>query len=153
MNDTPTRLVTALTAIAMASIAATVTATAVAATASPTRYTYPATGTVFDTKTKLTWQQTAPTTTYVWAAAPAVCAGLNLAGTGWRLPTAKELLTLVDESRSTPPLIDPTAFPATPAVAFWSSSRRAQYAWYVAFNLGSTDLSLMTEANAVRCVR
>ena len=30
------------------------------------RYTTPASGTVYDTKTKLTWQQAVPTTTYTW---------------------------------------------------------------------------------------
>ena len=53
------------------------------------RYTV-ASGTVYDTKTKLTWQQVVPWTTYSWADAKTYCAGLSLAGTGWRLPTVKD---------------------------------------------------------------
>jgi formylglycine-generating enzyme required for sulfatase activity len=48
-------------------------------------------GTVFDTKTKLTWQQTVPAARYAWADAKAYCQTVGLAGTGWRLPTRKEL--------------------------------------------------------------
>ena len=50
------------------------------------------TGIVTDTKTGLTWQQPASSATYTSDAAYTYCAGL---GTGWRVPTAKELLTLV----------------------------------------------------------
>ena len=39
----------------------------------------------------------------------------------WRLPNIKELSSIVDKSRSNP-AIDATAFPATPASFFWSSS-------------------------------
>ena len=46
-------------------------------------------GTVYDTKSKLTWQQTISTATYTWADAKTYCAGVgaSLGGTGWRLPT------------------------------------------------------------------
>src|SRR5262249_9568805 len=76
------------------------------------RYSFPATGVVLDNKTTLTWQQTPPMSTFTLSGALSYCAGLNLGGTGWRLPTAKELLTLVDYSRSgtqTTGMIDPTA--------------------------------------------
>jgi hypothetical protein len=61
-------------------------------------------GTVYDTKTKLTWQQTVSSTTYTWADAKTYCAGVgtSLGGTGWRLPTLKELQTIVDYSQSNP---------------------------------------------------
>src|SRR5664279_4073220 len=66
-------------------------------------------GTVYDSKTKLTWQQVVPATGYIWAAAKTYCVGVgaSLGGTGWRLPTRNELLTIVDYSR-TNPSIDPT---------------------------------------------
>ena len=80
-------------------VAAVVTAPAWA-TAPSGRYTITA-GTVYDTKTKLTWQQPGPSATYTWAAAKTYCAGLgsSLGGTGWRLPTIKELQTIVDNSK------------------------------------------------------
>jgi formylglycine-generating enzyme required for sulfatase activity len=120
------------------------------------RYTT-ASGAVFDTKTKLTWQQTAPSGTYTWADAKTYCQNLSLAGTGWRLPTMKELQTIVDDSRLNPS-IDPTAFPATLATYFWSSSPFAGQqtaAWFVDFGLsvGSTNTDDMTSTHDVRCVR
>jgi len=118
------------------------------------RYTT-ASGTVYDTKTKLTWQQAVASVTYTWAGAKAYCAGLNLNGTGWRLPTIKELQTIVDDSQ-TKPSIDTTAFPSTPADWFWSSSPLAgssSYAWYVYFYLGYTDYGDVFGAVNVRCVR
>src|SRR5262245_59198244 len=55
-------------------------------------------GTVYDTKTTLTWQQ-APTAAADWKSASSSCTmpAPTLPGTGWRLPTMKELQTLVDE--------------------------------------------------------
>jgi hypothetical protein len=120
------------------------------------RYTMAA-GTVYDNKTKLTWQQTVSSTEYSWADAKTYCTGLgaSLGGTGWRLPTVKELQTLIDHSQSSPS-IDSTAFPATPASWFWSSSPLAgdpSYAWRVEFLIGMTGRSHVSEAYLVRCVR
>jgi hypothetical protein len=118
--------------------------------------------TVTDTKTKLVWQQTTPSTPgYTWANAKAYCqtVGASLGGAGWRLPTIKELQTLVDDSMPNG-LILPTFQPG--ANGYWSSSSVASsptMAWifdYVDqggfFSAGSmTDAppSLIT----VRCVR
>ena len=152
MNANSLRLVSALAAVAMA-----LAVPAGAATAPAGRYTYPATGTVYDTKTKLTWQQKAPSATYAWAGAKTYCAGVGatLGGTGWRLPTMKELQTIVDESRSKPS-IDPTAFPGAPTAYFWSSSPVAgspSDAWLVYFYSGYTGYYEMSDSYAVRCVR
>jgi hypothetical protein len=79
-------------------------------------------GTVKDTKTGLTWQQQI-TSNVCWAAASSYCSAQS---GGWRLPTARELLTLFDYSASTDPMIDLTAFPNTPdtlAGIFWSSTQ------------------------------
>jgi Protein of unknown function (DUF1566) len=133
---------------------------AVVATALPTvaavptgRYTSPSAGTVFDTKTKLAWQQTAPSGTYSWTDAKAYCA--TLTPIGWRLPTMKELQTLVDDSR-TGPAIDPIAFPGTPSAVFWSSSSVAGQpglAWVVIFFYGNTNTYATTRMFNLRCVR
>ncbi len=116
-------------------------------------------GTVYDTKSKLTWQQTASSTTYTWAEAKTYCAGVgaSLGGTGWRVPTIKELLSIVDFSQTGAPMIDPNAFPSTPSELFWSSSPLAgssSSAWYVDFNDGSSSAyDDVTDAYNVRCVR
>ena len=114
-------------------------------------------GTVYDTKTKLTWQQTVPSTAYTWANAKTYCAGVgaSLGGTGWRLPTLKELQTIVDYSQSNPS-IDSTAFPSTPGNVFWSSSPLAgssSNAWSVDFGYGYTGNVVVSNPRYVRCVR
>jgi hypothetical protein len=122
--------------------------------APPGRYTVSA-DTVLDTVTTLTWQRSAPITTYTWANAGAYCSSLSLSGTGWRLPTVKELQSLVDISVYAP-AIDTVAFPGTPSNYFWSSSPVAGpggSAWVVPFASGGTDFNAMTYANQVRCVR
>ena len=81
-------------------------------------------GTVYDTRTKLTWQQQVGSSSYVHADAASYCAnlGASVGGTGWRIPTFKELLTTVAVTNHIGPWIDQTAFPATPAGFYWSST-------------------------------
>jgi hypothetical protein len=127
-----------------------------------------ATGTVYDTKTKLTWQRAVPSTTYTWAAASTYCAGVgtSLGGSGWRLPTVKELLTLFDLYATAAPPIDATAFPATPAQFFWSSTAyispnptmmSISAAWGLSFSSVAVATRPSSEStsstNVVRCVR
>jgi hypothetical protein len=116
-------------------------------------------GTVQDTKTGLTWQRTVPSATYDWDGAKTYCASTvstSLGGTGWRLPTLKELQTIVDYTQATAPLIDSTAFPSTPSTWFWSSSPGAgllDYAGDVSFGDGSSSYSHVGDDGRVRCVR
>jgi Protein of unknown function (DUF1566) len=120
----------------------------------------PGNGTVQDTKTGLIWQQTVPSATYTWAGAKTYCGSTavstSLGGMGWRLPTRKELQTIVDYSQATAPTIDSTAFPSTPANWFWSSSPLAvssSNAWGVYFGNGSTYNLDVSNTGSVRCVR
>ena len=114
---------------------------------------------MLDNKTKLTWQQQAPTATYNWADAKTYCAGLGgtLGGSGWRLPTIKELTTLIDYSQGTPPVIDTTVFPGTPVAYFWSSTPMAgstTYAWNLYFYFGNPHVNALTDNTlSVLCVR
>ena len=133
-----------------------------ASSAPPGRYVVPGDGTVYDTKTKLTWQQaTGPVQTQ--SVAIAACRSVGLPGSGWRLPTIKELHTLIDFSAATPPYIDQTAFPGTPTAnqsAYWSSSLQVgnpagslAMGWTVYF---SNPVTMFNETNVsayVRCVR
>jgi len=124
------------------------------------RYTI-AGGTVHDLKTGLTWQQTPSSTQETYFAAQTYCASAAvssaLGGTGWRLPTKKELLTFVDYSVAQPgPTIDPAAFPSTPAGSFWaatSSSYAYEYQWRVAFDSGGTGTAQTGDTAYARCVR
>jgi hypothetical protein len=135
------------------------TATAVASSGSggapPGRYAFPASGTVYDTRTALTWQQAVDAGLYTQRAATTYCTGLSLAGTGWRLPNVRELLTLVDPTRFSP-AIDPTAFPSTPSDYFWSSSPYvggSAGGWLVTFIYGYSNNGSTSSSNLVRCVR
>jgi hypothetical protein len=109
-------------------------------------------GSVYDNKTKLTWQQAvSSSTTYSWTDARSHCAAL---GMGWRLPTVRELLSIVDYRRSGP-AVDPIAFSATPSSSFWSASPRVQdpsSAWYVSFQNGSSGWDSASTPYYVRCV-
>ena len=132
------------------------------------RYTIPGDGTVYDTATTLTWQRAANLTGIVWASAGPYCAALTSpAGGGWRLPTVKELTTLLDYSRPGSPFIDPVAFPGVPAEStssarngFWSSTSLVgtsvgvtEGAWLVYFESAVTQPNPLNVGGAVRCVR
>jgi hypothetical protein len=112
-------------------------------------------GTVVDLATGLTWQQRVEPTGRAWTDARAACASLTLAGGGWRLPSMKELQSLVDDSRAGP-AIDPQAFPDTPPDPFWTASRvvaSPTSAWRVSFQHGYTYDSSDFNEYLVRCVR
>jgi hypothetical protein len=130
--------------------------------APPGRYTIPGDGTVYDNQTKLTWQQaTLPVQTQ--SVAIATCRSVSLPGSGWRLPTIKELHTLIDFSASAPPYIDQTAFPGTPTTnssAYWSSSAQAgnpvgsaAMGWTVYFSIPATMFNPTNVGAYIRCVR
>ena len=112
-------------------------------------------GTVYDTKTNLTWQQKTSSASSL-AAAKTYCAGAaanTLPGTGWRVPTAKELVTLIDNSRQSPAM-DPTAFASGYGGGpTWSSSpvTSVGYTWQVDFGLGTTGYAA-NGSPGVRCV-
>jgi hypothetical protein len=111
---------------------------------------------VRDVATGLTWQRKAPEKKLRFEAARGYCTQLTLGGKkGWRLPSLVELLTLVDEQASTPPLIDGTAFPDTAREPYWSSSSFSggpTSAWYVSFNEGYGLYDLLAATYHVRCV-
>lgn len=90
------------------------------ADAPPGQYTI-VNGTVRDTKAKLTWQQNAESPELSWSAAQMYCQNLALDGGGWRMPSANELMSIVDETRQDPS-IDTNAFLGTTQNNFWTSS-------------------------------
>jgi hypothetical protein len=114
--------------------------------------------TVAHLKTGLQWQRVVPSQAYNWADAKAYCSGLSLGGqTGWRLPTIKELETVVDRSVDSCPKTNVTAFPDTPCEVFYSSSPYAHdspSALGVDFSSGDTDgTDNAGHLRRVRCVR
>jgi hypothetical protein len=123
--------------------------------------------TVYDTATKLTWQRVSPPTVYTWGRATSpgtaqhYCATLALAGGGWRLPTIKELYTLVDVSQASGTELDPNVFSGLsvgpPGYGrFWSATPSAlscepSFGWL--FERGSAALWAPSTRESVLCVR
>jgi len=110
--------------------------------------------TVVDNKTRLTWQRSVPVTMYNLSDGANYCGTL---GAGWRLPTIKELQTLLDDSQLSPPRLDPAAFPSSPSVGEYLSSTvfagASSSVWYVNFYSGSTGYDSVAAPYNVRCVR
>jgi surface antigen len=117
-------------------------------------------GTITDTSTGLMWQRDTPDNTMTWEQALSYCENLNLAGyTDWRLPTRKELRSLVDYSRYYP-AINTTYFPDTiSSFYYWSSTTHAfstGQAWGVHFDIGIDSffgVYVKSYDNYVRAVR
>jgi len=98
----------------------------------------------------LEWQADVPEQVFTWEDAKAYAASL---GDGWRLPTVKELLSLVDYETHNPAC---SVFPDCPSKGFWSSSVYSgdtTTAWSVYFGNGYTDHSDVRFTCRVRCVR
>lgn len=125
-------------------------------------------GTVTDINTRLEWQQRDDGRTYNWYKASGtfdpdsnptsrdVCGELLLGGaTDWRLPTPKELQSIVHYGKFDPS-VDTDAFPASRSADYWTTTAHqsdASRAWYVNFYSGSMDHTAKVELRYVRCVR
>ena len=123
--------------------------------AAPTGQYVVSTDTVYDSKTKLTWQRVLVGPAYNWANASSYCQGLNLGGfsSGWRLPAKKELETLVDV-RAFDPAMDTSAFPVAGGRLWSSSPSWAGCHWIVDFSDGGNNPNYHdTETNLAKCVR
>lgn len=74
---------------------------------------------------------------------------------GWRLPTVKELISIVDYDVFHP-AINQTRFPGTKPMRYWSCDTYAinnVYAWYVTFFDGSLDFEYKYKKAYLRLVR
>jgi hypothetical protein len=110
---------------------------------------------VQDRLTGLVWQQEVAPTTMTWYDAGTYCPTL---GPGVRLPTVKELESLVDLTATTRPRIDTTAFPNAPGVdgPLWTSTPSAiahDAAWVVDFGRAVSYAIGNITGLWVRCVR
>lgn len=126
-------------------------------------------GTVTDDVTGLMWQQEDDAATYNWYEATGtadatynldgvtdVCGDSTLGGNlDWRLPTMKEILSIVDYGTIFP-AINETYFPRTKAWGYWSSTTGAWYAsdsWVMLSDMGQTGSRSKDFDFYVRCVR
>jgi formylglycine-generating enzyme required for sulfatase activity len=98
-------------------------------------------------------------TEITWNAALAYCEGLTVAAkSDWRLPSIKELATLVNEAATSSPAIDQSVFGASAAKRYWSSSpaftaTAPGYANGLQIDLGVAGQWQMTDVASARCVR
>ena len=113
-------------------------------------------GTVTDTTTGLMWSKENVGGKCNWEASDKACRELRLAGhKDWRIPTRGELLTLVDDTRSSP-AIDIAAFPDTQSDWYWTSTLCAwapSCAWIVYFSYGYANDTHRADCAFVRAVR
>jgi len=113
-----------------------------------------------DPHTRLTWQRIIDPNTTDQKGAATICGN-----SGQRLPTYRELLTIVDEdphdewdpdaAKATARYIDPDAFPNTPPGPFWTMSPGAnnkQKFKVVDFSDGTTTEQAATFVAFYRCV-
>lgn len=105
-----------------------------------------------DLRTGLEWQRSeiagGP---FTHANAVGACAAM---GAPWRLPTALELLSIVDETRSGN-MHDPTVFPGATAAPFWTSSSPTGTLYYLVdmYDGSTITMDAMTVNGYTRCVR
>jgi hypothetical protein len=122
--------------------------------------------TIKDNFTKLEWDRRAVLSRVSYGAAELGCPGLTTLQNVGRLPTVKELLTILDEEPHTEyefgkyvaKMIDSLAFDGTPVdVPYWTSSPAGGgKVWMVSFATGAMTPVLSTDNNAkgnARCVR
>ena len=109
---------------------------------------------ILDGATGLTWQQNVSAQQFTWTDAATYC---STQPGGLRLPSFKELLSIVDYTKpasSTVATINSLAFPNTPADLFWSSGAiTAAEAVAVSFTDGEGIPTGVNAALWVRCVR
>lgn len=108
----------------------------------------PATAT--DVVTNLTWRRDPSVAAMTLDEANAFCGALP---GGFRVPTLKELLSIVDWRRD--PALDPVAFPTTFDLTHWTSTAdtNAEYRYVVSLGRGYPGVSPSTSQNVVRCVK
>jgi hypothetical protein len=114
-----------------------------------------------------TRRRPAPMAVMAWADARAYCTGLTIGGHTWRLPSIRELATLVDEAQVAPS-INRTMFPNTKYGSksnnwYWASHQAAgstTAAWainfddgFTGFNAGASGAWNYFTGAWVRCVR
>jgi len=133
------------------------------AVAPPDQYSAVADGEVRDNYTGLVWQSGGSDDMLSWQEAVDYCDGLDLNGNSWRLPSIRELATLVDEAQVAP-AINREMFPDTKYGArsndwYWATPERGSAAWGLNFDDGFTGTNTGSAAwntfgpSWARCVR
>ncbi len=119
-------------------------------------FTVNANNTVTDSTTGLTWARGASMATMTWQEALEWCSNMTLAGfDDWRLPSIKELFSIV-EIEAGNPATDTAVFPDALLAYYWSSTTSAYYpdeAWLINFSTGESAYGEKTGTYYARAVR
>lgn len=102
-----------------------------------------------DRGTGLEWQRDVQTAASLLEAED-ICSTIDAAS--FRVPTLKELLTIVEDTKIDP-AIDEEIFSISAPLTFWTSTRADSAARLVDFRLGTTVEITPAGSHAVRCVR
>jgi hypothetical protein len=108
-------------------------------------------GCVTDNVTGLTWSPDQGAMSYT-AAQDYVTDSLTLCGlTGWRIPTAKELVSIVSYDR-TEPAVDSTFFTDVQSATYWTSTPNAgdDTQWVVNFSKGNASNATLKSSTNIR---
>lgn len=112
---------------------------------------------VLDERNHIYWQDNMESaqSSEDWKDAVNYCQALTLDGIrGWRLPTFRELFSVVDFGKVNPAVLD--AFVHTAEGTYWTSTpfaANASRAWTIDFRSGVTYYSYKRTNHAVRCVK
>lgn len=115
-----------------------------------------------DNVTNLIWSLQTQSATWNAATAPtypdAGHNSVNRCGlaSGWRVPTRRELLSIVHRGLISDPMVDVAYFPGTLSDGYWSREAYAPNpagAWFVDFYSGIAVANVKTMVNSVRLVR
>lgn len=119
--------------------------------------------TIRDLQTRLEWDRGVSSEGFTYATALAGCPSPDAGvGIGWRLPTVKELQTLIDEEPTklggTPRYLDPNAFPVGSSpimLPYWTDTKSGNGSerFAVSFTTGATSSVDPNTQLFVRCVR
>lgn len=113
-------------------------------------------GTITDNLTGLMWQSIYNDNDYTWDEASSYCSSIRDAGyTDWRVPSRKELLTIVDAAHYFP-AVDSVFVGTLKSGYCWTNTTYvgdSSGAWYVEFGVGQSNYRAKETPSYVKCVR
>jgi hypothetical protein len=109
-----------------------------------------------DNYTELLWEKKVIYQKYKWKNAQQYCKNLTVDGyKGWRLPSKKELLSLVDRTKQNP-AIDTDYFNIRKKDFYWTSTKYphgVDKAWAIDFTYGEDMQKHINSTFYIRCVK
>ena len=111
---------------------------------------------VIDDTFSVTWQDDSDTNSLQkpWEEAKTYCSNLNLLGEAWRLPTRRELSSIIDYGTNAPAI--ESSFDNTASDYYWTietSHQDNHNAWAVSFDEGVESTIVKSNENYIRCIK